>query len=526
MHMTRRTRFLADEHPDIAAQWHATLNAALDLAVIGPGSHKAPFWQCPAGHTWQAQVHSRVAGTGCPQCAGYVPKGRRSIAEQAPHLLAEWHSRNELAPDGLGAGSQRRVWWRCPEGHEYQAQIANRSRGTGCPDCARAGRTTEPVPLADLPGLLAEVDPDGPSAAEAGRLMSNARERLGWICSKGHRWQAKVRHRAISGSGCPHCAGRRSSPRLRSAHPDVAAEWHPDRNTGLDLASVTAGSHRVAWWQCSVCDGEYRAKVFYRVRGIARCPTCSQRVSYRDLASESPPTAALWHPQLNGNLTPSQVKAGANIMAWWDCPAGHEAWSAHVAQVFLGHQHCPRCRPPRHISRQETVLFAELDYVLTGGEQQYPLRTAGSRYRLDMVFSASDGRVAVVEFDGSYWHRDTSDRDRRKSAAVEAHREGWLVVRARESPLNLLRPSDVSIPYLADPFTAASTVLDHLMTQLPWPAATRARARAYTAGGRTRAQDRADELISRHRSADTTASIALPLPRPNLIGAETIQEPL
>ncbi|MFF0108683.1 zinc-ribbon domain-containing protein [Streptomyces hirsutus] len=44
--MTRRTRFLVIEHPAIAAQWHPDLNADLDLAQIGPGSHKAVFWRC------------------------------------------------------------------------------------------------------------------------------------------------------------------------------------------------------------------------------------------------------------------------------------------------------------------------------------------------------------------------------------------------------------------------------------------------------------------------------------------------
>ncbi|MFF4647712.1 zinc-ribbon domain-containing protein [Streptomyces sp. NPDC001389] len=305
----------------------------------------------------------------------------------------------------------------------------------------------------------------------------------------------------------------------------MAAEWHTDRNAGLTLSSITAGSHRVAWWRCADCGSEYRAKVFHRVRGLARCPGCSQRVSRQDLASESPATAALWHPGLNGDLTPDQVKAGANIKVWWNCPAGHQPWSAQVAQVFLGHQGCPRCRPPSHVSQQETMLFAELDHVLTGGEQQYPLRTARTRYRLDMVFKAAASRTAVVEFDGSYWHRDTAARDERKSADVEAHCEGWLVVRAREHPLEPLRPSDVAVPYLADPFTAASVVLDHLMLQLPWPAETRARAHAYTAGGRARAQDRASELISRPGLTDATPPVAPPRSQ-SLIGAEAVQQEL
>ncbi|MER5359693.1 zinc-ribbon domain-containing protein [Streptomyces sp. NPDC002785] len=272
--MTRRTRFLVIEHPAIAAQWHPDLNTGLDLARIGPGSHKVAYWQCDDGHVWQARVHSRVAGSGCPQCAGYVLRGRTTLSEHSPGLIAEWHPRNEAPPDQFGPGSHHKVWWRCPVGHEYQAQIANRSRGTGCPACSRAGRDVPAGLLADMPELFAQVDTDT-APADVAELLVNSPVRLGWRCSLGHRWETKVRHRAIAGSGCPHCARRQHSPALPDARPDLAAEWHPARNNELTAGAVTTGSHRVVWWTCAVCSGEFRAKVFHRVRGVTGCPTCS-----------------------------------------------------------------------------------------------------------------------------------------------------------------------------------------------------------------------------------------------------------
>ncbi|MDX3231857.1 zinc-ribbon domain-containing protein [Streptomyces sp. ME19-01-6] len=214
--MTRRTRFLIVEHPVIAAQWHPTLNADLDLSLIGPGSHKAAFWQCHDGHVWNAQVHSRIAGSGCPQCAGYVPRGQAKLSDRAPHLVNEWHPRNDVPPDSVGPGSRRMVWWLCPVGHEYQARISNRSRGTGCPACARAGRDISAGLLADIPELFAQIDQDT-APADVGELLVNSSVRLGWRCTEGHHWEAKVSHRAIAGSGCPHCAGKRRSPALPEA---------------------------------------------------------------------------------------------------------------------------------------------------------------------------------------------------------------------------------------------------------------------------------------------------------------------
>lgn len=308
-------------------------------------------------------------------------------------------------------------------------------------------------------------------------------------------------HRTVAGSGCPACARRKRASGLPDARPDLAAQWHPARNDGLTAEAVTAGSHRLVWWKCTVCAGEFRAKVFHRVRGIAACPSCSGRVRYQALSSESPEVAVLWHPSLNGALTPAEVTAGANVRVWWLCPAGHEPWPAQVAQVFMGRQGCPRCRKRSSVSRQETELFAELQLVLTGGEQQYPLQTPSGRYRLDMLFPAVHDQAVVVEFDGSFWHRDAEERDRLKAEAVEHHRPGWMVVRVREEPLRPTRLGDVVVPYLADPFTAASIVVEHLMPLASWSDDTRQRARAYLKGGRRLGAALAQRLINERQSA-------------------------
>ncbi|MGV9268074.1 zinc-ribbon domain-containing protein [Kitasatospora sp. NPDC003701] len=340
-------------------------------------------------------------------------------------------------------------------------------------------------------------------------VFTNSALKITWKCDRGHRWTTRVRNRAISATGCPHCAGRTKAPLLEQAHPALAAEWHPTRNDGLPLSTITAGSHRVVWWQCGDCTGEFRARVFFRVRATTHCPHCSRRIRYRDLATENPELAAHWHPALNQALTPADVTAGSNQIVWWTCPREHEPWQAMVAMVFLGHQACPGCRRTG-ISRQETDLFAELQHVLGGGVQQHRLRTATGVWRLDMVFpTVGDSRV-VVEFDGSYWHRNSHERDLRKALEIEQLRPGWTVVRVREDPLRLTRASDVAVPLLADPFTTASLVVDHLMTLLQWPEETRGRARAYTRGGGRRGQRLADRLTAERQAGPRPE---LPAPR-------------
>jgi hypothetical protein len=59
-----------------------------------------------------------------------------------PELLAEWHPalNGSRQPADIKADSGRPVWWRCTQGHEWQATpIARTDLGAGCPAC-RADR--------------------------------------------------------------------------------------------------------------------------------------------------------------------------------------------------------------------------------------------------------------------------------------------------------------------------------------------------------------------------------------------------
>ena len=63
-------------NPHLASEWHDELNGDLKPTQVGKGSHNKVWWECGAGHVWEARVYSRAKenGTGCPVCAGVVKK--------------------------------------------------------------------------------------------------------------------------------------------------------------------------------------------------------------------------------------------------------------------------------------------------------------------------------------------------------------------------------------------------------------------------------------------------------------------
>ncbi|MBQ03731.1 hypothetical protein CL673_03350 [Candidatus Bathyarchaeota archaeon] len=65
-----------------------------------------------------------------------------SLADRNPELAKEWHpiKNGDLTPAQVTPGSGKKVWWRCSRGHEWEAMVKSRTRGTGCPYCYRERR--------------------------------------------------------------------------------------------------------------------------------------------------------------------------------------------------------------------------------------------------------------------------------------------------------------------------------------------------------------------------------------------------
>jgi hypothetical protein len=280
-------RTLAVRHPALFRELHPTRNGAVDTYGLAAGSARIVWWLCPKGHEWQARVVNRSAGTGCPACAAErrvatrrarperVPY-ERSLAAKRPELVAQLHpTRNEdMNPKLVSAGSTRRVWWLCPAGHEWQARVTDRTRGAGCPICARTrGAAPGRSLTARRPELVDELHPTHNGIVDPEALPAGSNRTLWWRCGLGHEWRATVAAR-VRGTGCPTCA-RQAVPAdrtLASKRPDLLEELHPTRNRGVDPASLAAFSNRKVWWRCSR-GHEWESRVASRTAG-AGCPTC------------------------------------------------------------------------------------------------------------------------------------------------------------------------------------------------------------------------------------------------------------
>lgn len=134
---------LKTRYPLIAAEWNYEKNDSLTPEQVVAGSNRIVWWRCSLGHEWRAAIIYRAIGTSqCPYCTGNkVLAGFNDLATVDPEIAAQWHPtlNGALLPSQVTAGTPRRVWWLCPEGHIWRTSVANRTNAkkrTGCPVCA------------------------------------------------------------------------------------------------------------------------------------------------------------------------------------------------------------------------------------------------------------------------------------------------------------------------------------------------------------------------------------------------------
>jgi len=230
---------------------------------------------------------------------------------------------------------------------------------------------------------------------------------------------------------------------LLETHPDIAAEWHPTKNGDLTPDKVVAGSQKKVWWICPKgTDHEWSAALNSRTgTNKLGCPCCAgRRVSVTNsLATPFPDIAAEWHPTKNGDLSPDKIVAGSGEKVWWKCNKSpdHE-WKAAVYSRTGGFKSgCPFCDiKPR--SKQEIYLAFELLKFIDFDIDKHKIKNKNNVFDVDIIIKK---HKIVIEFDGSYWHKDKADTDLAKTKALS--NAGWHVIRVRERPLKKITPEDV-----------------------------------------------------------------------------------
>ncbi len=403
---------LADAYPNLAAEWHPTLNGELTVDQVSPGSSRKVWWRCAAGHEWQANVKNsrRNERSSCPVCLGRrVVPGFNDLATVRPDLAAQWHptQNGALTPAMVPRSTDRKVWWQCQKGHEWQATVNNReSKNQGCPFCGGSKAIPGVSDLATVePAIAAQWHPTRNGELSPSMVLGGSSRVVWWLCdvAPDHEWRTAIANRTNSSNrtGCPMCVGHKvvASNCLAAKFPDVAAEWHPSRNGSLSPHLVTTRVTRKVWWQCSK-GHEWRTAISSRTRPKPTgCPYCSRKKAIpgeTDFATLHPEIAAELHPTRNGAITPNMLRPGSNKKVWWRCVKGHE-WQVYVAQRTIHSSGCPYCAGQRPIVGVNDLATTHPDIAAQWN------RTRNKHLTPESVMAGTDRKVWWICDDGHEW---------------------------------------------------------------------------------------------------------------------------
>ncbi|MBU2527636.1 MAG: zinc-ribbon domain-containing protein [Bacteroidetes bacterium] len=266
---------LPETRPELVKEWHPTKNQGLSVGTLTTFSNVRVWWRCKESHEWVARIADRSAGQGCPYCAGQRVCQANCLSTVNPSLALEWApTRNgSLTPSEVLPGSNKKVWWCCSAGHEWEATINSRSNGRKCPYCSgRLSASDTSLPTTN-PNLVTEWHPTKNGTLTPFEVTTSSHKKVWWLCTKGHEWETCVFNRA-KGHGCPYCSGTKASPEncFATLNPHLVPEWHPTKNGDLTPYMVTRASRKKVWWLCP--EGhEWKARVSTRARGHG-CHTC------------------------------------------------------------------------------------------------------------------------------------------------------------------------------------------------------------------------------------------------------------
>ena len=165
---------------------------------------------------------------------------KSSLADTHPEIAAQ---ADGWDPTTVATFSHSKFNWKCSFGHRWNATVASRSAGNGCPACSGKAVSAGYNDLATInPELAAEADGWDPTT-----LTVSSGKKVGWKCKLGHQWTVPVSGRTGRNRGCPICSNQKvlvGFNDLATINPELAAEAD-----GWDPTTVSVGTNKKNNWK-------------------------------------------------------------------------------------------------------------------------------------------------------------------------------------------------------------------------------------------------------------------------------------
>lgn len=269
------------------SEWDFSKNK-IDPSLISLNSNKVFWWKCKKGHVWKSSVNNRMSGNGCPICSNRkLLTGYNDLATTNPELLKEWnYSKNKESPQNVFAKSNRKMWWVCKNGHEWQATVNSRVlQKTKCPYCTNRKVKVGFNDLATTnPEILKEWNYEKNGNLKPQDVVAGSNKKVWWKCSKcGYEWLVSPNERTYGGRGCVKCSYKRreynATPKKGESFGDICPQllifWDYSNNIKSPY-DFCPQSNKKVWWVCE--KGHRYERTIANQLKSSKCPVCNPRL--------------------------------------------------------------------------------------------------------------------------------------------------------------------------------------------------------------------------------------------------------
>lgn len=338
-------------NPSLMAQLHPSLNKGIQMSEIYQKSSVKLWWVCQQhGHPYVSTPRHKAKGAGCGVCAGkQVHQGFNDLATTRPEIVPLWHSdlNEAMTVHNVTKGYRQKVWWKCPEGHEWDAKIAN-VREKSCPVCSGSKVLRGFNDALTLHPHLENSFHPTKNDITLDAIPVHSRHKIWWNADCGHEVEALVSN-CLRGIPCGYCKGQKvlvGFNDLATTDSHLVPYWDHKKNS-ISLQEARRGKS-VYHWKCG-SGHEWELSPIHMNQRKNLCRACAGTAindGINDLMTLFPHLLLEWDEVKNAGVSSSGIFPSSDTKYWWKCSKGH-SWDAAPQNRGKKKTGCPDCAGTR-----------------------------------------------------------------------------------------------------------------------------------------------------------------------------------
>ncbi|QQP10898.1 hypothetical protein FJQ98_16770 [Lysinibacillus agricola] len=278
------------------------------------------------------------------------------------------------------------------------------------------------------------------------KVTKGSKMKLNFICK-----QCKSKHIAmptnkIRSKMCIYCRGFKvnETNSLASLRPDLALQWHPNKNNTLSPHDVTCGYDKKVWWLGN-CGHEWDMRVVDRNKG-SNCPICANKriiINENDLWTTHPYVAVLLKDESLGY----KHHHGSTFCTDWICSnCGLEIKNKEIRVIVKKGLPCTNCSDG--FSLPEKMMSAILSQLNINFDSQKSFSWSNNkRYdfylpTLNMIIETHGAQHSVNPYkNGRSLKEEQINDEFKRSVAIENKIKNYIEIDCRVNDFDYIKKS-------------------------------------------------------------------------------------